>query len=104
MAEQFGIVGNSFQTELPQAEIAKELLTEEKQKAKFSRTKEFAALKNHLNERMDYYKAFLPDGRPVVGADVTPEDWKVANVIIGEFQAVINAYEQANEAVKNSVQ
>jgi len=101
MSEQFGIVGNSFATDLPQAEIEKQLLAEEKSKAKFSRTKEFTALKQHLNERMDYYKAFLPDGRPVVGANVTPEDWKIANTIIGEFQAVINAYEQAAEAVKD---
>lgn len=101
MSEQFGIVGNSFGTDLPQAEVDKELLAEEKRKAKFSRTREFAALKAHLEERMDYYKAFLPSGEPVVGANVTPEDWKIANVIIGEFQAVINAYEQVAEAVKD---
>jgi len=101
MAEQYGIIGDSFGADLPQAEIEKQLLADEKSKAKFSRTREFAALKTHLNERMDYYKAFLPDGRPVIGADVTPEDWKIANTIIGEFQAVINAYEQAAEAVKD---
>lgn len=100
MPDQFGIIGDSYGVELPEAEIPKELLTQEKQKAKFSRTKEFGLLKAHLQERMDFYRTFLPDGRAVVSEKVTPEDWKIANTIIGEFQAVIDAYEQANEVIK----
>jgi hypothetical protein len=101
---QFGLVGDSFGTQLPQTEVAKELLADEKAKAKFSRTKEFAALKAHLEERIKFHKSYLPDGRPVeLGMDNAFEvalNWQVANRVIGELQAVIEAYEQANEIVK----
>ena len=100
---EYGIIGNNFGIDLPQAEVDKELLAEERSKAKFSRTKEFGILKKHLEERISFYQTFLPDGRLVVEG-VTPEDWKVANTIIAEFKAVIDSYEQAAEAVKNHVQ
>lgn len=97
---EYGIIGDSFGTELPQTQVPEQDLADEKRKAKFSKTKEFQILKDHLESRIKYYQGFLPDGRSVLEAPVSVEDWKVANAIIAEMQAVIQAYEQAKETLK----
>ena len=96
-----GIIGDAYGTELPQTQMPEELLVEEKAMARFSKSKEFAHLKKHIEDRIRYYQAFLPNGKTVVEG-ATAEDWRVANVIIGEFQAVIDAYERAREIVNES--
>lgn len=91
----------NYGTDLPETEVPERDLTAEKNAAKFSRTKEFQALKDHLESRINYYQKYLPNGRPLEEDTPSPEDWRVANRIISEFNAVIQAYEQAREAVKN---
>lgn len=100
---QHGIIGDeNFGTDLAQTEIPEQDLLAERNAAKFSRTREFKILKEYLEGRMEHYRTYLPDGRPVDESQPTSEDWRVANRLIGEFRAVINAYEQAQEAVKNA--
>lgn len=96
-----GIIGDQFITDLPQTEVKQEDLAVEKAAAKFSRTKEFQNLKTYLEGRMEHYRTFLPDGRSVLDNTPTGEEWQIANAIIGEFNLVIQAYEGANEIVKN---
>jgi hypothetical protein len=103
MSAQNGIVGESFATDIPQTNMPEQDLQDEKRMAKFSRTKEFGVLKAHLEDRIAHYQGFLPDGRHVTEKSVTGDDWIIANTIIAEFKAVINAYEQAAEIVKESV-
>lgn len=88
-----------FDTELP-----KEQLAGEKEMAKFAKSREFKKLQEHLESRIQYYQAFLPDGRPVeaVSQQERVEMWPVANAIIKELGLIINAYEQAAEAVKDA--
>jgi len=101
MAEH-GIIGDSFGTELPETLMAEQDLSAERNAAKFSRTKEFGVLKAHLENRIAFYQMYLPGGKPVSEGVPTGEDWSVANAIITELQAVISAYETANEVVTNA--
>jgi len=103
--EQQGIIGDSYPTELPVTNVPEQDLTEEKKMAKFSKTAEFKRLKTHMEERIAYYQTFLPSGKSVLEAeDVTKlgQNWLVAQAIVTELQAIIEAYEMANEVVKNA--
>jgi len=98
-----GIIGDSYGIDLPEIELENKELAVEKQMAKFSRTKEFARLKEILDSRIAYYQSVLPDGRVLTEVDAKEraDQWVIANVVIGEFKMLINAYEQAAEIVKN---
>ena len=103
--EQQGIIGDSYPTELPVTNVPEQDLTEEKKMAKFSKTAEFKRLKSHIEQRIAYYQAFLPNGKPVLENQNVAElgqNWLVANALITELQAIIDAYELAKEAVKNA--
>ena len=95
------IIGDLTGVELPQMVPDEKDLAEEKNMARYSKTKEFQRIADHFQERIDFYQKYLPNGADV-GLDVrpTPEDWSVANRIIGEFNLVINMFEQATEAVE----
>lgn len=100
-----GLIGDAeFGTELPMMEIPEADLSEEKNAAKFSRTKEFTRLKQHLTERIAYYQTFLPNGEAVTSKDTNYAElgarWMTANSIIAELTTIIAAYEQAAEIVK----
>lgn len=108
MPEHRGIIGDQdFGTELPMMQVDETEMAVEKNMAKFSRTKEFKALREHLEQRISYYQMFLPDGK-IVGTGVagtkipTPEEWTIANVIISEFKAIIATYESASQAVRDA--
>lgn len=97
---QFGIMGDEdYGTELPQTEVPETDLAVERNAAKFSRTKEFKALKDHFETRIAYYQTFLPDGRAINQEIPTGAEWQVANIVIAEFKAVIQAYEDAYAAI-----
>lgn len=103
--ETQGIIGDAYPTELPVTEVPEQDLTEEKKMAKFSKTAEFKRLKTHMEERIAYYQTFLPSGKSVLEAeDVVKlgQNWLVAQAIVTELQAIIDAYELANETVKNA--
>lgn len=103
MAE-FGIIGNEYGTDLPQMTVAEQDLTAERNAAKFSRTAEFRRLKEHLEQRMEFYRTYMPDGTPVTTAssEERGHQWAVANLVITEFRAVIAAYENADAVVKEA--
>jgi hypothetical protein len=97
------IQGDTFGTDLPKTQIDENLLNVEKNLAKYSKTKEFKALKEYLEARIKFFESFLPDGKEVRwSADSeTGLKWVVANNVINEFKAVLNRYEQAADVVKN---
>ena len=103
MGPQNGLVGDSFGIDLPETLVETNDLVEEKQMAKFSRTKEFKRLKEQIERRIKFYQGCLPDGRPLTAVDKAErgEQWVIANVVIGEFQMLINQYEEAAEVTKN---
>lgn len=98
------LLDESSGIDLPSAKPDEKMLLEEKNIAKYSKTKEFGKIKKHFEERIAFYQSYLPDGKEI-GLDVqpTPEDWRVANRIIGEFKLIINFYETATEAVDRAV-
>jgi len=105
MAEQHGIIGDdNFGTELPVTQPDEAGILEERHMAKFSKTKEYGKLKEHLDQRIEFYQAFLPNGEDLRNADVTKlgQQWAVANAIIAEFKAVLLTYENARDAVEGS--
>lgn len=100
---QNGLIGESFGIDLPQTVVETNDLVEEKQMAKFSRTKEFKRLKEQMERRIAFYQGCLPDGRPLTDVDTAEraQQWVIANVVIGEFKMLINQYEEAAEVTKN---
>jgi hypothetical protein len=103
MGPQNTVIGDSFGIDLPETVVETNDLVEEKQMAKFSRTKEFKRLKEQMERRIQFYQGCLPDGRPLtdVNAAERAQQWVIANVVIGEFQMLINMYEEAAEVTKN---
>jgi hypothetical protein len=102
---QNGIVGDSFGTDLPTTQVDNNSLLEEQKMARFSKTTEYKRLKEHLEERISFYQSYLPSGDAITLKQDTNQlgqNWLVANAIIAEFQAVLLAYENAKEVVKNA--
>lgn len=104
MEPQHGLVGDISATELPEASLDKkeEALVELRKKAKYSRSKEFAELREYMEARIAHYQSFLPGNVP---AEAVPEEergkyWAVANMVITELRQVIDGYDGANEQVK----
>lgn len=94
------IIGDAQGIDLPQAKPDEQDLTAEKNRAKFSKTKEWKDLKDHLESRIEFYQHFLPNGLEVgLDTPATSDDWRVANRVIGEFRLVISTYEGVREVV-----
>lgn len=99
---QNAVVGDiTDATELPQTQIKEEDLAPEKNMAKFSKSKEYQKLKEYLESRIEFFQTYLPDGKPLTVENIDVNNWKVANLVIGEFKAVLQAYENAQEVVDN---
>lgn len=81
-----------------------EQLADEKLMAKYSRSKEFQRLKEHMQSRIEFYQQYLPDGRALTEVDSVERanHWVIANAVIREFNLVIDSYHQIAEAVKNA--
>lgn len=103
---QHGIVGDEgFGLDIPQTDLPEQDLSEERNMAKFSKTNEFKRLQEYARGRIEFYQTYLPDGRNVTAiSGMSNEElvvfWKAANVVIGEFNALLSAYNNANEVVK----
>lgn len=99
MGPQNAIVGDSYGTELPETQIPQEDLAEEKKMAKFSKSAEFDRIRKHVQERKDFYQKYLPGGQPVGGEVPSPEQWMAANLIINEFDLLLDSYDNAAKIV-----
>lgn len=103
MPSQNAVMGPDTPFELPQTEVPVQDLAAERNAAKFSRTKEFKELQQYLLGRIAFYQKYLPNGEAVSGKDLSLAElgarWMSANTIVAEFQAIIDTYEQAQEAV-----
>lgn len=98
------VIGDEDQpTNLPDTQVAEEVLIEEKKMARYSKTAEFKRLRDFLEARIQFYQNYLPDGRPIKDVnlpnDVLASNWKAANIVVSEFQRVLAEYDQAREAV-----
>lgn len=100
MGPSNAILGDGTGVDLPQATPDENALNEEKKLAKYSKTAEFKRIQDYFQDRILFYQKFLPDGRPIATAQPSLEDWRVANLLITEFQAIINLYENAAVVVE----
>lgn len=102
---QNAIIGEdaNYGLDLPEAQTDDQAFAEIQKTAKFSKTAEFKALKDHLESRIEFYKTYLPGGQPLdaIEPGKLGEFWAVADRIINEFRAVINAYEEAARTVRD---
>lgn len=92
-------------TSLPESQVDEQNLVEEKKMARFSKTAEYKRLETYINGRIDFFKKYLPNGKPVAGEGPTQEmvnNWVIANTVIGEFDAILGAYNDAQESVKDA--
>src|SRR3990167_5764607 len=99
------IQGDSYGTDLPKTQVDETLLNLEKNLAKYSKSKEFKALKEYLEDRIKFFESFLPDGKEVrweVPSAELSMKLVVASNVINEFKAVLGRYEQASEVVKRA--
>ena len=85
-----------------EAPVEVEGVVEEKKKAQYAVSEEFQQIQAHCVERIAFYQTHLPDGK-IIGLEVKPTDmdWAIANVIISEFNLLMNIYNTATEAVTN---
>lgn len=102
---QNAIIGEdaNYGLDLPETQTDDQAFAEIQKTAKFSRTAEFKELKKHLEGRIEFYQSFLPGGQPLdaVEPGKLGEMWAVADKIINEFRAVINAYEEAAKQARD---
>ena len=100
----FGIIGDVSATELPQAPTDQQevALTELRKKAKYSRSKEFAELRENMEARIKFYQSYLPGGTPIIAVteEVRGKYWAIADLVIAELQQVIDGYRGADEQLK----
>lgn len=99
-----GIIGDSnLGIDLPEITLDEKDLKVEKEMANFSKSSEFKRIQKHCEERIKFYQTYLPNGAEI-GLDVapSPEDWRVANRVIGELNLLINMYQTAVEAVEEA--
>lgn len=101
---QNGIADESTLVMPQETGIDKDALKLEKQMAKFAKSSEFKLLKDHLVGRIEFYQEFYPDGRAINQDVPTPEQWVIANAIIGELKLIIGSFEQAAEVVTDAQQ
>lgn len=101
------VVGDLDQpTDLPVTNVPDEMLEEERKLAKYSRTAEYKRLKEYMEGRIRFFQTYLPDGSAISARNdaddsVIAAHWRAANIVIAEFQNVLNQYEQAKEVVDN---
>jgi len=111
---QNGVMGDdNFGTTLPQTEVSEEQLSVEKNLAKYSKSEEFKRFESHIKERIAFYDKWLPSGQslhgsaggfqnpgepPLTNAQLG-EQWRVASLLIGEFEALLAVYRNADEVV-----
>lgn len=114
MGPQNGVVGDDFGTQLPetapqeQSSEHKQEIARIKQMAKFTRSQEFAFLKNYIEGRCKLRQRYVPnaDGSFVDITQLPNEErgWRslAAFEVIDELTKIITEYEQAADYVKQN--
>lgn len=103
MNPENAIIGDETGVGLPQAQPDETHIAEVKKKAKYSRSKEFAELKENMEQRIKLWQTFLPGSVPVtaVSKEERGHYWAIADAVIAELRMVIDGYESAEELSKD---
>jgi hypothetical protein len=91
-------------TNLPETEMPQESLVDEKKMAKYSETAEFKRLRVFIEDRIKFFQQYYPNGQRVqdLPAEERAAYWQAACIVVGEFEGVLKAYDQAREVVKDA--
>lgn len=102
MNPQNSLIGDSMGTDLPQMQEDDTAKKELASKVKYSRTKEYKDLKAKADERIEFYKKFLPNGQLVGTAsrEEMARKWELANLLIAEFDQLFSEHENAEALFK----
>ena len=100
MGPKHAILGDITGVDLPQMAPNAQDLSEEKNMARYSKSKEFKRIKEWCEGRIAFYQNFYPDGREISDKLPSPEEWVIANTVIKELTALMNGYVLAEEIVK----
>jgi len=108
MAEHV-MTGDTFGTDLPKTQISEELLTEEKNLAKYSKSKEFKEIREYWENRKTFFMSYTPSGSEIrfqVPNDDIAQMWVLANNMINEINAFLSRYDNAVDVMEqvNDVQ
>ena len=105
MQPEHALIGDSTGVDLPEMVPDDTALKELRNKAKYSRSKEYKELKTLADTRIEFYQKFLPNGQPV-GTTTRAElqfKWELANMLIAEFNQLFSEYEGAEELLKETL-
>ncbi len=84
-------------TILPETVVPELELTAEKNRYKYSKSREFKDIKDYWEARRTFFEGYLPGGQEmrftVPGKEVA-QQWVLANNIIAEINAFLRAYEE----------
>jgi hypothetical protein len=97
------IQGDSSPTELPRTQVSEELLIQEKNRAKYSKSKEFKDIREYWEARKEFFKTYTPGGAEIrfqVPNDDIAQMWLLANNMINEIDVFLSTYVNAAEVVK----
>lgn len=97
------ILGDNTGVELPQKPEDTDAVNELRRKAKYSRSKEYAELRQKAQARIDFYQKFLPNGQPIGTANKGDMErkWELANLLIAEFEQLFGEHENAAQILKD---
>lgn len=104
MGPQNGLLGDAQGIDLPQMQVDKNFLTEEKKMAKYSRSAEFKRIEQWCAEKIAYHQSFLPGNVPIsqISEEERGKYWAVADLVITDLTELMNIFDNANEAVKDN--
>lgn len=109
MGPQNAVMGGdaNYGMDMPQTEMAEPDLSRERNMARFSRTREFQALKEVVQQRIQYHTKYSPGSQGETAFRDMPNEergWRslAADLVIEELTLLINAYETANQVVADA--
>lgn len=94
------LMGDATGTEIPEKPIDETALNELRNKAKYSKTREYKELRAKAQARIDFYKTTLPDGYAKADKEQRGQMWGLANIVIAEFNQLFSEHELADELLK----
>lgn len=96
-----GIIGDAQPTALPESSVDDGLLSDERKKARYSKSAEFKQIQEWCQLKIAKYQSFLPGGIPVtaVSDEERGKYWAVADIVITELTELMNMYETTAEVV-----
>lgn len=99
------IQGDLSPTDLPKTQVSPDMLIEERNRARYSKSKEFKDIREYWQARKEFFQTYTPSGAEVrfqVPNEDIAQMWVLANNLINEIDAFLARYDNAAEVVKKA--